>query len=199
MNFVKSIFMRAFGRPQGALGRLGGIVMARMNQQMAQRTIELLDVQSSDRVLEIGSGPGVGIQLLASVVSTGRVAGIDPSEEMVEQAKARNAAGIVTGRVELRRGSVERLPYENASFDKAMAINSMQVWSDATTGLHETRRILRSGGSIALGFTRHSGQAKEGVTQVLMAAGFVDAQVVDVDREFCVIATNPGGNDRAAI
>lgn len=199
MNFVKSIFMRAFGRPQGVLGRLGGIIMARTNQRMAQRAIELLDVQSSDRVLEIGFGPGVDIQLLASAVSKGRVAGIDPSEEMLEQAKARNATGIGTGRVELRQVSVERLPHENATFDKAMAINSMQVWPDAVAGLRETRRVLRPGGRIVLGFTRHSGQAKEGLTEVLTAAGFADVRVVDVDGEFCVLATNPGGGDQAAI
>jgi len=199
MNFVKSIFMRAFGRPQGVLGRLGGVIMARTNDQMAQRAVELLDVRSSDKVLEIGFGPGVGIQLLASAVSTGRVAGIDFSEEMVEQAKTRNATNIGTGRVELRRGSVERLPYENATFDRAMAINSLQVWPNAVAGLQETRRVLRPGGRIVLGFTRHSGQAKEGLTEALTAAGFADARVVDVDGEFCVLATNPGGCDQVAI
>jgi ubiquinone/menaquinone biosynthesis C-methylase UbiE len=173
--------------------------MARTNQRIAQRAIELLDVQSGDRVLEIGFGPGVGIQLLASAVSSGRVAGIDPSEEMVEQSKARNASGIGTGRVELRRGSVERLPYENATFDKAMAINSMQVWPDAVAGLQETRRVLRPGGRIVLGFTRHSGQAKNGLTEALTAAGFADARGVDLDGGFCVLAVNPSGSDQAAM
>src|SRR5687767_665560 len=107
MRLVESILMRAFGRPMGILGRLGGIIMARTNQWMAQRTIELLDVQPSDRVLEVGFGPGVGIELLACTAASGWIAGIDPSQEMVAQATARNAAGIGTGRVELRRGSVE--------------------------------------------------------------------------------------------
>lgn len=94
MSFVKSLFMRAFGRPTGFLGRLGGIIMARTNQRIAQRAIELLDVQPSDKVLEIGFGLGVGIKLLASSASSGWVAGIDPSEEMVEQARARNANAL---------------------------------------------------------------------------------------------------------
>ena len=195
MRLVESILRRAFGRPTGVLGRLGGLIMARTNQWMAQRTIELLDVQPGDRVLEIGFGPGVGIQLLAGSASSGWVAGIDPSPEMVAQATARNAAGIGAGRVELRRGSVERLPFANATFDKALAINSMQVWPDAVAGLREVRRVLRPGSSMALGFTRYAGQAKEGLTETLTAAGFADAQVVDVDGEFCVLATHPGASD----
>jgi len=183
--------MRAFGRPTGILGRLGGMIMAHTNRWMAQRTIELLDVQPSNKVLEIGFGPGVGIQLLAGSASSGCVAGIDPSQEMVEQATARNAAGIGAGRVELRQGSVERLPFENDTFDRALAINSMQVWPDAVAGLREIRRVLRPGGKMVLGFTRYSGQAKEGLTETLTAAAFADVQVVDVDGEFCVLATNP--------
>lgn len=197
MRLVESILMRAFGHPTGVLGRLGGLIMSRTNQRMAQRAVGLLGVQPSDRVLEIGFGPGVGIALLASAVSSGWVAGIDPSEEMVEQAAARNATGIGTGRVELGRGSVEYLPFENATFDRALAINSMQVWPDAVAGLREIRRVLRPGGRIVLGFTRHSGQAKEGLTEVITAAAFADAQVVDVEGAFCVLAINRGESDEA--
>jgi ubiquinone/menaquinone biosynthesis C-methylase UbiE len=199
MRLIESILMRAFGRPRGVLGRLGGMIMARTNRWMARRTIDLLEVQPSDRVLEIGFGPGVGIEFLANAIPSGWVAGIDPSEEMVEQAAARNATGIETGRVELTLGGVECLPFANDTFDRALAINSMQVWPDAVAGLREIRRVLRPGGRIALGFTRYSGQVKEGLTEVLTAAEFADAQVVDVDGEFCVLATNRGERGKAAI
>ena len=190
MSFVKRLLMRAFGRPTGFLGRLGGMIMARTNRRIAKRAIELLEVQPSDRVLEVGFGPGVGIELLASSASSGWVAGIDPSEEMVKQARVRNANAIGAGRIDLRRRSVESLPFENSSFDKALAINSMQVWSDAVVGLQEIQRVLKPGGRLVLGFTRHSGQAKEGLTETLTAAGFAGPRVVDdMDRgEFCALA-----------
>src|SRR5262249_25849850 len=38
------LLMRMFGRPKGALGRLGGIIMARMNHNAAVQVIALLDV-----------------------------------------------------------------------------------------------------------------------------------------------------------
>src|SRR5215813_4859862 len=109
MSVVQRIFMRMFGRPQGVLGRVGGIIMARTNQQCAAWVIDLLGIQPHDRVLEVGFGPGVGIELLARSVSGGYIAGVDPSEGMVEQATARNVKAIESGRVDLRYGSVERL------------------------------------------------------------------------------------------
>jgi ubiquinone/menaquinone biosynthesis C-methylase UbiE len=120
-----------FGRPKGILGRLGGIIMARANRQCAAWVIDLLGIQPNDRVLEVGFGPGVGIQLLVRSVSGRYIAGVDPSEEMVQQAKARNVKAIESGRVDLRYGSVESLSFEDNTFDKALAINSMQVWPDA--------------------------------------------------------------------
>ena len=62
-----------------------------------------------------------------------------------------------SARIDLRRGSAERLQFDNDTFDKAVAINSMQVWPDAVAGLREIRRVTRSDGRIALGFTRYSG------------------------------------------
>jgi len=111
--------MRTFGRPEGVLGRLGGIVMAKMNQPCAAWVIDLLKIRKSDRVLEIGFGPGVGIQLLAAAAPSAHIDGIDPSQEMLEQATARNAEAIDRGQVGLRIGSVEHLPFEDNTFDKA--------------------------------------------------------------------------------
>jgi len=188
MRLMQSILMRAFGRPQGILGRLGGAIMARMNDDCGTWVIDLLNVTPNDRVLEVGFGPGVVIQRLAKLGVAGHVAGIDLSQEMVEQARSRNAAAVQHGRVELRRGSVESLPFDDDSFDKALAINSMQVWPNAATGLREVRRVMKAGGGIALGFTPYSGQRKEGLVEALTAAGFKQAHVVESDKGFCALA-----------
>jgi ubiquinone/menaquinone biosynthesis C-methylase UbiE len=180
--------MRMFGRPRGMLGRLGGVIMARVNRSAAE-VLDLLDVQPGDRLLEIGFGPGLGIQLSAARAAAGHVSGIDISPEMLQQAAARNARAIRGGRVDLKRGSVESLPFPDDSFDKAFAINSMQVWPDAVSGLREVRRVLKPGGKIAVGFTIHSGQIKSGVAELLTAAGFADARMVDGKNLFCVTAS----------
>ena len=183
--------MRAFGRPRGILGRLGGVIMARMNADCGAWVAGLLEVRPGDAVLEVGFGPGVIIQRLADMASSGRVAGVDQSQEMLAQASARNAAAIQSRRVDLSCGSVEEMPFADHSFDKVIAINSMQVWPDAMLGLREVRRVMKPGARVALGFTGYSGQQNRGLAETLTAAGFSEAHVVESDLGFGVLATKP--------
>ena len=183
--------MRMFGRPEGIPGRLGGIVMARMNRQAAAWGIGLLGLRASEKVLEIGFGPGVAIELLARAAPDVRIAGIDPSSEMVGQAARRNAAAIARNVVDLRQGSADDLPFENDTFDAALAINSLQVWPDAMAGLREIRRVTKAGARVAFVFTPRSGQAQTGITELLSDAGFVEARVVEGGPGFAALARTP--------
>lgn len=188
---VKAILMRAFGRPRGLLGRLGGMIMARTNADFGFWVAGLIEIGPNDSVLEVGFGPGVVIERLAKLAASGHVAGIDSSTEMVAQARTRSSRAIREGHVDLRLGSVESLPFGEGSFDKALAINSMQVWPRALAGLQEIHRVMKPGGRIALGFTVHSGQANEGVAEVIIAAGFAEAHTAEAEKGFCVLATKP--------
>ncbi len=188
---VRKILMSMFGRPKGVPGRLGGFIMARVNRHAAAQVIDVLDVRPDEKILEVGFGPGAAIQLLLDRVPAGSVTGIDYSQEMVRQAAARNAAALRNRRVDLRYGSVERLPFADETFDKTLAINSMQAWPDPLAGLREIQRVLKPGGHVALGFTINSGQPKEGIAELLTAAGFAQARIVDRPKLFCAIAAKP--------
>jgi ubiquinone/menaquinone biosynthesis C-methylase UbiE len=119
------------------------------------------------------------------------VAGVDLSDEMVEQARARNVKAVDSSRVDLRYGFAECSPFENNPFTKALAINSMQVWPDTVAGLRDMRRVMTPGGRIALGFTSYSGQSKSGLPEMLTAAGFTEAHVVEAEAGFCALAIKP--------
>lgn len=187
LGIAESLLMQMFGRPKGILGRLGGFILARTKRDFIRWAIDLLDVRPDDKVLEVGFGPGVGIEILAAMMSTGYVAGVDASQEMVEQARARNAKGEA-GSVQLHYGSVEALPFADDTFDKALAINSMQVWSDALVGLRELRRVMKVGGRMVLGFTRQSGQSRTGLPETIAAAGFTEVRLVETEQGFCAVA-----------
>src|ERR1700746_578919 len=107
MGVMRYFLMRMFARPQGVLGSLGGIIMARMNADCRVWVSELREIGPRDSVLEVGFGSGVVIQRVLQRGPAGNVAGIDQSCEMVEQARTRNATAIHSGRVDLRRSSVE--------------------------------------------------------------------------------------------
>jgi ubiquinone/menaquinone biosynthesis C-methylase UbiE len=90
---------------------VGGIIMARTNLDAGVWACDLLEVKPTDSVLEVGFGPGVIIERLSDLATGGHIAGVDQSFEMVEQARARNAAAVAGGRIDLRHGSVESLPF----------------------------------------------------------------------------------------
>ena len=92
----RSAWTRQFGHPAGALGWAVGHLMAAKNASMSRLTVELLNVQPDDRVLEIGFGPGTLIHMLAKQAANGFVAGIDVSALMVKQASRRNREFIKT-------------------------------------------------------------------------------------------------------
>jgi len=181
MHIMQSVFRRMFGQPRGFLGRLGGVIMARTNDACGAWVI----LSSNEMVLEVGFGPGTAIRRLSALAA--HVAGVDASREMVAQAKARNAIAVKNGRVELRHGSIEDLPFASDTFHKAMAINSMQIWPDAMAGLREMRRVLKSGGTIDRVYA--SGHPNKGLTEKLNAAGFIRSRVVAKDKNFCCLST----------
>lgn len=138
--------LRQFERPTGWLGHLAGLLMSVSNRPLNAWAVSLLDVRPEDRVLEIGFGPGVALQDVLGRARHGHVAGIDVSTVMIRQARRRNAEAIRQGRLELREGSVARLPYPDGAFDKALAVDAVQAWPDTVGGLTEVRRVLRDGG-----------------------------------------------------
>jgi len=98
-------------------------------------------VQPNDKVLGVGFRPSVAIERLRRLILEGYVAGVDPSAEMVEQAKDRNLKAIESSRVDLRLGFVENLSFEDNTFDKTLTINAIQVWPVPVGALQEVRRV----------------------------------------------------------
>ena len=49
VSVVRNILMRMFSRPRGVLGKLGGIIMARSNREMADWVIGLLKIHPTTK------------------------------------------------------------------------------------------------------------------------------------------------------
>lgn len=188
---IDDLMKHMFGVPRGVLGRMGGRFMARMNADCGAWVAGHLHIRVDDKVLEVGFGPGVIIQHLAALAQAGRVAGIDLSKEMVAQASARNAPAIEKGVVDLHHGSVDSLPFADDTFDKVLTVNSMQLWPDRIRGLRQLLRVMKPRAILAVGFTPYSGQKKNGVTEVLVEAGFIEPQLKEFKSCFCAVVMKP--------
>jgi len=116
-----------FLRPRRFAGWLVGWEMAlrSSNRKRNVWAVGLLGVEPTDRVLEIGFGPGIAIRELSRRATHGLVCGVDHSEIMVRQATKRNRDAVRAGRVDLRCGSAEHLPAFKEPFDKVLAVNNM--------------------------------------------------------------------------
>ena len=184
---VITAVMRQFGHPRGIGGHLAGWVMAHRssNKQRNRWVVSLLDVQPTDRVLEIGFGPGLAIAELSRRATRGMVYGIDHSDVMLKQATRHNAAAIRAHRVKLVQASSEQLPPFDEPLDAALAVNSLGFWPQPTQRLIELRALLKPDGRIAIatqprcpGATEEtSTQAARHVADQLREAGFTRTRV----------------------
>lgn len=135
---------------KGPLGRLIAFIMARETFAGNMRAIDALDVQPRDRVLDIGCGHGRSLGVLAARASEGHVAGIDPSPLMAEIAVERNRKLVKTGRIEVAIAGVDKLPFADGSFDKALCVHVIYFWKHLDAALQEIARVVKPGGRLAL-------------------------------------------------
>jgi SAM-dependent methyltransferase len=186
MNLKQKFMKRAFCMPEGLTGRIGGHLMS-LDRELPAWVLDQLELKPSDWLLEIGPGPGVGVELAATQAHRGRVVGVDPSETMLVMAHRRNRAQIESGRVEFRLGTIDQLPFADDTFDAAMAINCIHLWPDPVRGLKELLRTLRPNGRMAVAISRFSYASPDGFEAQLSESGFTDVRIQRGDRGTCAI------------
>lgn len=141
---------KQLSHPSGLMGRLVGRLMNRGNANVSAYAIEQLEIGRADRVLEIGFGGGATLPLLLG--AAGFVAGLDRSRTMVEAARTRHAGSVEAGRLDIREGLVEAMPFADASFDRVLTVNTVYFWRSLAAGFAEIHRVLAPGGRVAVGF-----------------------------------------------
>jgi arsenite methyltransferase len=113
--------------------------------EQRRATGALLALQPGEHVLDIGSGPGFLAAEMAEEVGTrGRVVGVDPSPTMLAMGARRGAA------VEYVEGDALSLPFADATFDAAVAIQVYEYVADMPGALAEARRVLKPGGRLLI-------------------------------------------------
>ena len=205
MSAVRKSIVRQFHHPTGPLGSLAGWIMAKRpsNRERNRKTLELLQIQRRDHVLEIGFGPGFAIAEAARLAREGLVVGVDHSDVMLRQATDRNADAIAAGRVRLQLGSAAALPPLPGPFDKAFVVNVHMFWKDPVGVFSDLLRVLKPGATLAVTLQpRNAGATAEDairagatITQQLTEAGFEDIRAHSIPLRpvaaVCVIGRTP--------
>ena len=105
---------------------------------------EKLAAQPSERILDVGCGPGFYcLELAAEVGEQGAIVGIDSSQPMLSLAE-RRCEGLT--QVGFKEGDALSLPVEDESFDAGFSIQVLEYVPDATAALREIFRTIKPGG-----------------------------------------------------
>src|SRR5215217_5627376 len=112
---------------------------------VAQRkaTLERLRLRSGENVIDVGCGPGFLCEQIAECVGpTGRVLGVDVSEDLLAFARGRNTRDWLTYSYE----DAMTLSTPDASFDVAVGAQVLEYVEDPDSALAEMYRVLKPGG-----------------------------------------------------
>jgi len=107
-------------------------------------------VEPGQTVLDLGSGAGMDLLIAADRVGpTGRVIGVDMTDEMLEAARENIRRAGATN-VEVRKGHIEELPVADASVDWVISNCVINLSPDKPRVFREIARVLRPGGRISI-------------------------------------------------
>jgi SAM-dependent methyltransferase len=136
--------------PTGWRGRIVAREMERFHRRMVDSAVELLAVSSGDTSLDIGFGGGRSLGLLADRAAPAKVTGIDQSPTMVAMARRRHRRAIRAGAIDIVDGSVDDMPFGEATFDRVLSVNCLPYWPDPKAGLAEIARVVAPGGRVVI-------------------------------------------------
>lgn len=153
-------------RPSGWFGSLVmGRLLDRVNRQIVERTLELLEIKPEHDVLEIGFGGGLALSRLLETAGNGVISGVDISPEMVQRAEKRFRDYVRNGRLRVQLGDVSRLPFAGAAFDRVFTVNTIYFWPEPQAGMQEICRVLKPGGLAAIAIRSREKMEQHGVTR----------------------------------
>jgi ubiquinone/menaquinone biosynthesis C-methylase UbiE len=103
-------------------------------------------VSEGETVVDLGSGAGIDVFLSANKVGgSGKVIGIDMTDEMLEKAR-KNAKENGYTNVEFRKGDIEkRIPVDDNSVDLVISNCVINLTTDKFSTFKEVHRVLKRG------------------------------------------------------
>jgi ubiquinone/menaquinone biosynthesis C-methylase UbiE len=117
--------------------------MERGHRPTGEQAISRMNLQADSVVLDLGCGSGWATRLMAGYATSGRVVGIDISDEMI--ALARQTSSDYSN-VDFQIGSAESLAFEDAHFTHVFSMESIYYYENMSDAICEVRRVLTPGG-----------------------------------------------------
>ncbi|HMH20205.1 MAG TPA: class I SAM-dependent methyltransferase [Puia sp.] len=160
-----NLMHETFRQPAGKLGKLAGCLMSAKNKQRSDWTVEQLNIQPYQHILEVGYGPGNTLQEVARKLKVGFLAGIDHSLVMYQQAYKRNKRFIEQQLLQLHIGDLNELSYPPHYFHTIYGSNVHFFWKEPQLEFIRLSNMLRTGGKLIMVFQPRWADKEEAVLQ----------------------------------
>jgi len=112
-----------------------------IEQKRISKLIELAEIKSTDKVLEVGCGAGH----ILEQIKMGELYGIDISDIQIQRAMKR-----LGSKVKLSKAPGEKIPFEDKFFDKILCSEVVEHVLDPREVLKEMSRVLKDDGILSL-------------------------------------------------
>jgi arsenite methyltransferase len=122
-------------------------------------------IRAGQTVVDLGSGAGNDVFISRKMVGpTGRVIGVDMTDEMIAKARANNEKFGFTN-VEFRQGDIEQMPVENGIADVVISNCVLNLVPDKNKAFSEIFRVLKPGGHFSISDMVLDGKLPEGLAK----------------------------------
>ena len=147
---LRTFIASQFKKPSGLFGIFTSNLMIKGNQKNYDRLIRDLDLQPHDKIVEIGYGPGIGIQMISKLCPTCTIHGIDFSRLMYKKAGNYNKPYVDEGRVQLHYGDFLKTSDLDEDYDKVFCLNVVYFWSELNSPFKKVCSLLKQGGAFQI-------------------------------------------------
>ena len=147
LNKFKREIARVYDRRQNTYdtGKAGS-----WHYDLACRLVELMDLRSGQKILDLATGTGmVAIKAAKKVGSTGKVIGVDISSSLLEVARQKIAAAQLNN-ITLQLADIEVLDFAENSFNCVMCCSALPLLTDVPADLRLWHSFLVPKGRIGL-------------------------------------------------
>ena len=161
--------------------------------------VEVLKIEPSDTILEIGCGAGIFAEHIGRKLASGKIIAIDKSASMIEMAKKRNKELLEKGAAKFLVSDFITAEFHNIKFNKIVAFNVNFFWKNPSKELKLVKKHLKPTGQLYVFYQTPFGIGDEFIQQLTQPLKNNEFEIIDIilnklisNPAVCIIARSPG-------
>jgi ubiquinone/menaquinone biosynthesis C-methylase UbiE len=136
--------------PNGFVGSIMLSIMNAAHSGMNKWAIGKIKLRKDAIMLDIGCGGGKTIHFFSKINQSGKLYGIDYSEQAVKDSIKLNIENVKAERVSISQASVTNIPFSDNFFDLVTAFQTHYFWEDLEKSVNEVFRVLKPNGQFLI-------------------------------------------------